>query len=682
MKPLLIVVALSGMAWAVDDDYQPPPDAQQQPRKPPQPPPYPPGYQQYPQQPPPGYQRPQPQYPYQQYPQQQPYPQQAYPQYPQQPYPQYPQQQPRYPAYPQQPQQQQYPQAYPQTYPPGGYPAQAPQTAQAPAPPQKLSLTARDQDAVTLTWRCNDAIVLGRLAEARARCAEALAKDDQIALLHALLATLHPAQVARTEVTRAAELAPRVSVGERLFVDALRAMIEGRRSDAMRLFDQLVTMLPGEPRALVARGRFRLSADPEHAISDLRHATELDAKSPVAYSVLATALARRADHEGAMAAAKRAVELAPSDADARISLARSALAAGDLKEAEQAARQALKLDDKSQPSRLMLADVLLFSGRGKEARQQLAPLTSSADAATHHDGAMREARTFVFEGRSADAESALSAEVELSRRAKRPADELDALLELSRVQLDRSSLAEAGQSLRPADEILRNRDPEVAGSLSATVRLNMQAEAQYQRAMLLGAIGERQVADSRISEMHATLRELNDPHADQKAAALRGWLAARNHDDAAALSGLAQATRPTLKQAYALALARSGQTEPAIKLMRELANRTENDLEGALTRPRAQAWLKQQKNAPKKPASATPPATPPPPAAPVATPPAAAPAPPPASTMTILNGPQDPYPPARASDPYARPVDTRPRDAGELKTPPYAEQPKPPREYY
>ena len=81
------------------------------------------------------------------------------------------------------------------------------------------------------------------------------------------------------------------------------------------------------------------------------------------------------------------------------------------------------------------------------------------------------------------------------------------------------------------------------------------------------------------------------PARGQKATALKGWIAARNGDDKTALGGLAQATRPTLRLAYALALTRANDEAKARAVFDELARRMVNDLEGALTRPRAAAWL-------------------------------------------------------------------------------------------
>ena len=78
----------------------------------------------------------------------------------------------------------------------------------------------------------------------------------------------------------------------------------------------------------------------------------------------------------------------------------------------------------------------------------------------------------------------------------------------------------------------------------------------------------------------------------QKTTALRGWIAARNGDDQNALIDLATAPNPTERMALALAAQRTGDLTRAHTIMEELAKRLANDIEGALTRPRAIAWLK------------------------------------------------------------------------------------------
>jgi predicted Zn-dependent protease len=470
-------------------------------------------------------------------------------------------------------------------------------------------LRAKSPEAAQLTWACADALDSNHLDTARARCADALSKDEDIALLHVLLAQLHPADVARKELQRADELARRASPGEKLFVDAKRAALEGRTADARRLFDALVGILPGEPRALVARARFLREAlrDADGAVADLQRAVERDPKYGVAHGLLAMVQLDRGQLDAALAAAKKYVEVEKSEPSAQIMLARVHLRRGELAEASSAAKRAVALDEKLPASRLFYGDLLVFGGKGKEARAQYGALLASQDGPTHHDAAMRDARSYIFEGEVADAERALYAESELADRAKRPADQVDALVELARLQLDRSAVAEAGQTLRRAQEVLGSA--ENGAAISAEARRRLGTEIAQVRAMILAAVGERQLAEARMSELLAQWKLDGDPQAEAKVAALRGWVAARNHDDKTALAQLGGATRPTLRLALALAAQRAGDVARARTIMEELAKATENELEVALTRPRALVWLKANRGV----ASAPTPPPPPPP---------------------------------------------------------------------
>ena len=501
-------------------------------------------------------------------------------QQPNDPYGAQPAPQQQYPYYP--PPQQQYP----------NYPAPPPAAQPAAPKPARLTLATRSVEVAQLVTACANALDNYHLDVARKKCGEALAKEDTLAFTHYLLAQADAPDVANKELARAAELAKGASRGEQLFIESYRAMVQARTSDAKKSYDELVRTLPGDARAMVARGQFKQTAlgDLDGAVADYARAIELDGKYPAAYNFLAWAEADRGHAEEAQAALKKYVDLAPTEANAYDSLAHMALRRGATDEAIAQARKALQVDPSFVVAHAVLGDALLFAGKGKEARRSYAALIATDDPQIHHDGAMREARSWLFDSRFGDGERGLAAEADLSAKTKRPGDQADALVELARVQLDRNALAEAGQSLRQARAALDA--PDAAAILTEGQRRGLSSEAIHVRAMVLAAIGERQLADSRAEEMGVVLKLGGDPKAGQKSTALKGWIAARNGDDKSALGMLAQATRPTLRLAYALALVRANDEGHARPIFDELARRMVNDLEGALTRPRAAAWLK------------------------------------------------------------------------------------------
>jgi Trp operon repressor len=279
------------------------------------------------------------------------------------------------------------------------------------------------------------------------------------------------------------------------------------------------------------------------------------------------------------------------------------------------------------------------------ARKAYGALMASNDPAEHHIGAMDTARSRLLEGPGApttklmlDAEKDYAAEVDYARRLDRRADQVQALLEMTRVQIERGALAEAAHSLQSARDAIdgkleveadkpaapaaaaaakppidkekaeRERAEKAAPTLTEDEKNGFLAETVVLRALLLAGIGERELAHERTVELEKMLRGSDGL---QRAREVRGDLAAREGDRQAVVSLLDQSQRPTAKLALALALGGGKPGEQldigrARTLMEELSKRVPNDLETALTRGRARAWLKQNPPDKDKPAAKAP----------------------------------------------------------------------------
>ena len=315
-------------------------------------------------------------------------------------------------------------------------------------------------------------------------------------------------------------------------------------------------------------------------------------KYPAAYNFLAWAEAERGHLEEAQAALKKYVDLAPTEANAYDSLAHMALRRGATDEAIAQAKKALQVDPSFVVAHAVLGDALLFAGKGKEARRSYAALIATDDPQIHHDGAMREARSWLFDGRFGDGERALSTEADLSAKTKRPGDQADALVEMARVQLDRGALAEAGQSLRQARAALDA--PEAAAILT---------EGERRRLVVGGDPRARHGARRRSASASWRRRAPTRWAWCSSSAATRARARSRPRSRA----GSRRATATTRSALGDARRRRRGRRcgwptrwrwcAPATRararaIFDELSRRMVNDLEGALTRPRAAAWLK------------------------------------------------------------------------------------------
>ncbi|MBP6608927.1 MAG: hypothetical protein KA258_05025 [Deltaproteobacteria bacterium] len=599
------------------------------------------GYPQPGYQPPPGSQPPPQQYPNQQYPGAQPYPNQPYPNqpYPNQPYPNQP-----YPGYQPPPSAQpgQQPYGYPAPYPnqPGAspYPAspQSP-TAEPSKPPAdaKLTLTSPSEEAKAALSSCLDAMDNFRYELVRLRCGEAIEKDDKLALAHALLAQLSNLPlVQKRHITAAKEITRQVSEGERLFTEGLLALAEDQRQVARAAFEALVGQLPGDKHAHHYRGLIRYRfGDLDGAQADFRRALELDAKFGPAHNALGHLSLRKDNVDEAAKAFAKYVELAPKEANAHDSLAMLHLRKGDLGFAVESAHKAIELDPKFLRGNLRLGDALLLQGNLLQARKAYATVMASPDPSEHHEAALRLMRSRLYEGLGVpnqksltDAEKDLQSELEWTKRLHRRADQVQTLTEIARLQLERSAVVDAAKTLVAVRELLDSTEsaaspektegktegkPEVkadaakpvdksladkaAPTLTEDDKVRYRAELLWLRALLLHAVGERELAAGLANEIEKTVRgKLGQRMAED----LRGDLAARSSNRQLVVKHLSQSTRATSRLALALALGGGKPGEQldmpkARTLMEELSRRNTIDTEGALTRGRAKQWLKQ-----------------------------------------------------------------------------------------
>ena len=468
----------------------------------------------------------------------------------------------------------------------------------------RLSLSTRDEGALNAALACADAVDHFHLDVARTRCGDAVAKDDALALAHLWLAqSLASPEAAGAELAKAEVRAANSSRAERLFVDGWRARKEGRAAQARRAYDELVQILDGEPRAFAARGQLRLEGgDVDGAVADFERAAALDEKYAAAQNLLGFALAERGQQELAVAALRKYVQMMPQEPNAHDSLALVLLRGGDAVGAAAEARKALAVDGKFVVAHGTLGDALLAEGKLKDARKEYGVLAAADDATLRHDGAMRAARSYFLEEKWTDGERALIKEGDVARRARRSLEATDAFLEAARSQLERGALAEAGRGISEAIVSLQPVEGEVAAPgtpLDEHERRQLKARLVEARAQALALLRERQLAEVRADELEAQLAALGDGRADERVRGLRGWMAWKNGDAKAAKAGLDKAQAPTLRLAYAQVLVEEGDKAKARAIVEELAKRSGNDLETALSRPRAQAMLRALGKAPK-----------------------------------------------------------------------------------
>ena len=457
----------------------------------------------------------------------------------------------------------------------------------------RMALTTTSDAARADAIACAAALENNHLDTARAKCGEAVAKDDGFALAHLWLAqSLWSPEAQQAEARKALERMNRASPAEQLYIQGWISWREGRTAEARQAYDGLVGAADGEPRAYAARGQLRQSlGDVDGAVADFEKATQVDDKLGAGFNLLGFALAEAGKVDPASVAMHKYLDLSTAEPNAHDSLAALSLRANDLGAAVTEARRALSLDPKFLVAHLTLGDALVAQGKPKEARREYEKLEGTDDPALRHAAAMHAARSFLFEDKGSEAERALIREGDAARKLHRPIESAQAFVEAARIQLDRGALAEAGRGIQEATASLKQATPpEGPPDLDELARRHVTAELTLSRALALALLHERALAEVKAEEHGAQLAALGERGAEEDARLLRAWIALKNGDEAA-VGALEKATAPTLRLARAQAMLQKGEKNPARVILDELAHRTTNDLDTALTRPRAKKLL-------------------------------------------------------------------------------------------
>lgn len=162
-----------------------------------------------------------------------------------------------------------------------------------------------------------------RLDESRAMYEQAIEQDSAFALAHWARALLGVSnREFREYLDQAVALAPNVSRGERLLIEANEALAEDKPTTALRLRKQLVRRYPNDKRAHNTLGGSYFGLDEvDQAITAYERAVELDANYPPPYNTLGYLYMNDFQFDKAENAFHNYIRLIPNEANVYDSMA-------------------------------------------------------------------------------------------------------------------------------------------------------------------------------------------------------------------------------------------------------------------------------------------------------------------------------------------------------------------------
>jgi tetratricopeptide (TPR) repeat protein len=462
--------------------------------------------------------------------------------------------------------------------------AQPLRPASNPFPATSSSASARDHFAFG-----QRAMDVGRVQEARAHWAQAVAADSTFALAHlelALLASSLPEYQA--ELDRAGRHAQHAGPAEQLLIRMAQADLAGNVEGQMEAAQQLVQVQGQNPRAWLelAVVQSRMGHEDE-ARASMARAAGLAPDFVVPPLALGASLLSREprDPAAAEAQARRAVALEPNEPVTHDLLGDVHRLQGRFEEAAADYTRAAELDPANGSGLQQRGHANTFLGRWDQARADYEAAAALGRDNERASFPVWRALVSVHAGNPAAAVAelqALARSIDGMDVPDRPGSKLFALETAAAISIHHGMDASPGLVAQIA-EIDR---AQAAAAGSDEFRRRSDANVAYWEGMVAARRGDRAAAEAKAAEMMRLREPDRDPRKNDGAHALMGFAAFWSQDFAAAAAHFAQADPNDIYVTYhhALALDGSGHAAEARPMFQRVAAYTFNSAGLALVR--------------------------------------------------------------------------------------------------
>lgn len=241
-----------------------------------------------------------------------------------------------------------------------------------------------------------------RYDDGRKQFREAVQIDSTLAMGHYQIAsTPGDNKEGSQELNKALALTERVSEGERLLIQALKAAYDGNQEKQIELLRKAIALYPGERRSRIALAGLLSGRDKDDdAIAEINAVLRIDPRFASSYNQLGYIQAKREQYAEAEKALKTYTELVPDEANPYDSYGEILMKQGKHDESIAAYQKALSIDPKFSWSHTGLANNYMFKGMPAKARQEA---QQQYDLATTDEvrrtALWNKMMTYLYEGR-------------------------------------------------------------------------------------------------------------------------------------------------------------------------------------------------------------------------------------------------------------------------------------------
>ncbi len=327
--------------------------------------------------------------------------------------------------------------------------------------------------------------------EAEASYKKAIEYDSTFAMAYYRLAAASTGEKRKELAARAARYADHASKKERMYIEQLRAVADGKPDEAVDILEKLTAEYPEEKEALLSLGGYygTYRRDNAKAVEYYRKVIEIDPLYKFAYNLLAYKYNEMGDFENMLWAINKYVELAPDEANPYDSRGDLLARNGRLDEAIQSYRKAIEIKPDFYYSVEKLGHMYLYKRDYDKAAEYYSVLSSAGSPVWRAKG--RECIAFIFmhQGKLDEALEVLDAGItadKMERGGK--AATAGKFFHKSMIYMEKDEIGKAVEEYEHGMRVEAEQQPDNAGTghgmycyLLALAGRDDEAEAEYER---------------------------------------------------------------------------------------------------------------------------------------------------------------------------------------------------------
>jgi len=465
----------------------------------------------------------------------------------------------------------------------------APATLVAQTKTGELTITTSSKPALALFQQAREKMDNQETAAAAPLLDEAVQKDPNFAMAYAYRALAGGGfNVLRQNMDKAVSLADKVSPGERLWILAQDAQLDGNLPKAKQHGNELLKLYPNDKRVAQLAGNF-LGDAPADLGAALRHyekAATLDTRFASAYNQIGYAQSRLGDYPAAEAAFKQYIVLRPGSPNPYDSYAELLMKMGRYDDSIAQYQKALEKDPQFTSALAGIGHNDVFKGDYGKSRQSYQREFDQAQNVNGKTSSLFWTTTsYVHEGNVAEALKAIERQRAFAAKENLVPTVIGTHEQAAFILAESGDLAGSVKHIDAASRLVEESALPPATKEAARLRIMLA------RARILTAVHEFDSAKALVAKCRAMVDVSKNPAEER---ALQGVLAMLELEQGRNDQALAHFAKADPESAYdlfytAVAQERKGDKAEAARLYSKVAAWNQNNLGYAVVRARAQA---------------------------------------------------------------------------------------------